>query len=60
MTVSPTHIGDDETDWKFKVSLGKTPVVALNQASDFLSWHLALRRLVTSCNMADALLYCAI
>jgi hypothetical protein len=48
---------DDESDWKFKVAIGKTPVVPLTQASDFPSWHVALRRLVTGCNMADALLY---
>jgi hypothetical protein len=47
----------DESDWKFKISLGKVAVVPLNQPSDFPQWHLALRRLVTSCNMGDSLLY---
>src|SRR4051812_8431879 len=47
----------EDADWKFKLSMGKTAVVLLNQASDFLSWHLALRRLVTACNMADSLLF---
>ena len=48
---------DDESDWKFKVSLGKVPVVHLSVAMDFTQWHLALRRLVTGYSMADALLY---
>ena len=48
---------DDESDWKFKIAIGKTPVVPLAQASDFPQWHVALHRLVTGCNMADALLY---
>ena len=46
-----------DTDWKYKISLSKVVVVPLNQASDFAAWHLALRRLVTACNMVDGLLY---
>ena len=47
---------DPDIDWNLKLSLGKIPVVPLNQASDFPHWHLAVRRLVTACNMADTLL----
>src|SRR5436305_14211715 len=54
--MSMMHPSED-ADWKFKLSMGKIPVVLLNQTSDFLSWHLALRRLVNACNMADILLF---
>ena len=40
-----------------KMSIGKVPVVPLHQANEFMTWQLALRRLVTTYNMADALLY---
>src|SRR6185369_5157868 len=50
-----SSLGDD-SDWKLRISVGKVAVCPLNQATDFAQWHLALRRLVTVCGMADSLL----
>jgi hypothetical protein len=47
----------DDSEWRLKTSVAKVAVVFLNQATDFATWHIALRRLVTVCNMADALLF---
>ena len=44
-------------DDSWKQTVGKVAVVYLNQPTDFDTWHLALRRLVTVGNMADSLLY---
>ena len=46
-----------DNEWKLKMALGKVPVVPLHHANDFTMWQLAIRRLVTTYNMADALLY---
>lgn len=46
-----------DNEWKLKMALGKVPVVPLHHANDFTTWQLAIRRLVTTYNMADALLY---
>ena len=43
---------DDEN-----LKIPKVPVVSLNGPLDFAQWHVALRRLVKGCNMADALLF---
>ena len=47
----------DLDDFKLKITLGKTPIVYLNQASDFPQWEIALRHLVKSYQMAENLLY---
>ena len=47
----------DESDWKFKMSLGKVPVVYLNSHVEFTQWHIALRRLVGGYNMVQNLMY---
>jgi hypothetical protein len=47
----------DDSDWKFKMRIGKVAVVHLNSPVDFGTWHVALRQLVTGYNMADSLLY---
>ena len=47
----------DDQDWKFRMSLGKVPVVYLNSSLDYVSWRNALRRLVTTYNMQHALIY---
>ena len=46
-----------DSEWKLKMAMGKVPLVLLHQANDFTTWQLALRRLVTTYIMADALLY---
>jgi len=46
-----------DSEWKLKMAMGKVPLVLLHQANDFTTWQLALRRLVTTYNMADSLLY---
>jgi hypothetical protein len=40
-----------------KLTITKVPVVFLSAAQDFNAWHLALRRLVKSCNMGESLMY---
>ena len=47
----------DDSDWKLKQAMGKVPVLLLNSALEFPAWQVALRRLVASYNMIDALLY---
>ena len=47
----------DLTDPKLRLSVGKTPVFYLNHPTDYLQWEISLRRLVTSYNMAESLLF---
>ena len=47
----------NEDDWGVKRALIKVPVFYLMNALDFPAWQLALRRLVGSCSMIEALLY---
>jgi hypothetical protein len=47
----------DDSDWKFRMSLGKVAVVYLNSPTEFTAWHLALRRLVAGYNMVPNLMY---
>ena len=46
-----------QEDPRLRLALTKAPVVFLNASSDFQEWHAALRRLVTTVNMQDGLLY---
>ena len=47
----------DLNDPKLRLSVGKTPVYYLNHPTDYMQWEISLRRLVTSYNMADSLLF---
>ena len=49
--------GSIQEDPRLRLALTKAPVVFLNASSDFQEWHAALRRLVTTVNMQDGLLY---
>ena len=48
---------DEWIDPRGPPPLTKAPVHLLNASSDFQAWHAALRRLVTTVNMQDGLLY---
>jgi hypothetical protein len=50
-------MSSEDSDWKFKMALGKIPVVYLNNPLDFQTWHLSLRRLVSTYNMVPSLMF---
>ena len=45
-----------EDEYKLRIAMNKIPVVHLNTTADFSAWHIALRRLVKSFGMGNALL----
>jgi len=49
--------GTIQEDPRLRLALTKAPVYFLNCSTDFAPWHAALRRLVTTVNMQDGLLY---
>ena len=46
-----------DEEWRLQQSASRTPIQYLNTGLDFNKWHIALRRMVGSFNMIDALLY---
>ena len=46
-----------EAEWKMKVASAKVPVAYLSQASDFPTWQVSLRRVVSMYGMANNLLF---